>query len=106
MVHGVDELGVIEEPYQTQNDMAKKKGFVIKVQEMYKWKFLPVAKVLFCDCQWFADMLRRNPTDSRLMENFFTQTWFHLVHRILADDEVSHVGAVFLSVTKTLHKTI
>lgn len=88
-MHVVDELGIIEEPYQTQENMLKKKGFVIKVQEMYKWKFLPVAKVVFCDCQRLADMLQSDPTDVHLMANFFSNTWLHLVHRILADGEVS-----------------
>ncbi|PFX17637.1 hypothetical protein AWC38_SpisGene18024 [Stylophora pistillata] len=87
LVHCVDELGIIEEPYQTQDNMKRKKGFVIKVQEMYKWKFLPVAKVLFCDCQSLADKLQNNPTDVHLMANFFSNTWLHLVHRIVADGE-------------------
>ena len=88
-MHGVDELGIIEEPYQTQENMLKKKGFVIKVQEIYRWKFLPVAKVVFCDCQRLADKLQSDPTDVHLMANFFSNTWLHLVHRILADGEVS-----------------
>ena len=89
MVHCVDELGVLEEPYQTKDNMARKKGFVIKVQELYRWKNLPVAKVLFCDCQRFAEMLRNNSTGgTQLMGAFYSATWLHLVKRIQADQEV------------------
>ncbi len=88
MVHCVDELGIIEEPYQTPDNMARKKGLVIKVQEMYRWKNLPVAKVLFCDCQRFAEMLRNNPNGTQVMGAFFSVTWHHLVERIVADEQV------------------
>ena len=87
-IYCVDELGVIEEPYQTPETMARKKGFVIKVQEMYKWKKVPVAKVLFYDCQRFADKLRSNATAAHIMKSFFSVTWFHAVQRIVADQQV------------------
>ena len=90
MVHCFDELGIIEGPYQTSDNMARKKGLVIKVQEMYKWKNLPVAKVLFCDCQKFADMLRNDSTDKRqLMGDFYSASFAHFVQRIVADQQVS-----------------
>ena len=90
MVHCVDELGIIEEPYQTPHEIARKKGFAVKVQGIYKWKYLPVAKVLFCDFQKFADMLRNDSSDKWLIGNYFSVTWYgNLVHRIVADQKVS-----------------
>ena len=89
MIHCVEEKGIIEEPYQTPDDIVRKKGFIILVQNVCKWKNLPVAKVLFCDCQRYAAMLRSNPTDTRLLEAYFNRTVFHWVQRILADQQVS-----------------
>ena len=89
MVFCIDERGIIEEPYQTPDNMARKKGFVIIVQKLYKWKNLPFAKVLFCDCQRFAEMLRKNTTVTQLMGAYYSATWLHLVQRILADQQVS-----------------
>ena len=89
MVHCVDEPGIIEEPYYTSHDMARKKGFVVKVQEMYKWKNMPVAQVLFFDCQQFADMLRNDSTDKRLMGAFFSVSFCHFTYGIPADQQVS-----------------
>lgn len=89
MVFCVDERGIIEEPYQTPDYLAKKKGFVIIVQELYKWKNLPFAKVLFCDCHRFAEMLRNNSSVTQLMGAFFSVTWRRSVQRILADEQVS-----------------
>lgn len=90
-MHCIDERGIIEEPYQTRDNMSRKKGFVIVVQEMYKWKYLPVAKVFFCDCQRFADMLRNKSesTQMELMESFWSLTWNCVVDRIFADQQVS-----------------
>ena len=71
--------------------MSRKKGFVIVVQQLYKWRYLPVAKVLFCDCERFADMLRNKSeaTQMELMRSFWAATWLHLVDRIVADPQVS-----------------
>ena len=99
-MHCIDERGIIEEPYQTRDNMSRKKGFVIVVQEMYKWKYLPVAKVFFCDCQRFADMLRNKSERAQmeLMRSFWSATWLHLVDRIVADQQVSATSfLVFLS---------
>lgn len=49
-VYYVDEWGIIEELYDLVEDMLKKKGFVIKVKKLFKWKNLFVVKVFFCDC--------------------------------------------------------
>jgi len=87
MIHCVEERGIIEEPYQTPDDIMRKKGFIILVQNVYKWKNLPVAKVVFSDCQRYAAMLRNNPTDSRLLEAYFNRTVHHLVQRIPADQQ-------------------
>ena len=103
LVYCIDELGIIEEPYQTPDNMARKKGFVIVVQQLYKWKNLPVAKVLFCDCQRFADRLRNNLTETQmqLMRSFWSVTWFHDVDRIIADQQVRPTSfPVFLSSKK------
>jgi len=89
MIQCVDERGIIEKPYQTPDDIVRKKGFIILVQNVYKWKKLPVAKVVFSDCQRYAAMLRNNPTDSRLLEAYFNRTVLHLVQRIPADQQVS-----------------
>ena len=85
----IDELGIIEEPYLTPDNMARKKGFVIIVQKLYKWKNLPVAKVLFCDCQRFAEMLRNKTTVTQLMGVFYSATWLHGRQKIFADQQVS-----------------
>ncbi|XP_020612511.1 uncharacterized protein LOC110050878 [Orbicella faveolata] len=87
MIQCVEERGIIEEPYQTPDDIVRKKGFIILVQNVYKWKNLPVAKVVFSDCQRYAAMLRNNPTDSRLLEAYFNRTVLHLVQRIPADQQ-------------------
>lgn len=89
MIQCVEERGIIEEPYQTPDDIMRKKGFIILVQNVYKWNNLPVAKVVFSDCQRYAAMLRKNPTDSRLLEAYFNRTVLHLVQRIPADQQVS-----------------
>ena len=68
--------------------MARKKGFIIKVQEMYKWKNVPILKVLFYDCQRFAYQLRSDATVARVMSSFFKVTWLHMVERIVADQQV------------------
>lgn len=96
----LDERGIIEEPYQTPDNMSRKKGFVIVVQQLYKWRYVPVAKVLFCDCQRFADMLRNKSEGAQmgLMRSFWSATWLHLVDRIVADRQVSATSfLVFLS---------
>ena len=94
----------MEEPYQTPDNMSRKKGFVIVVQQLYKWKYLPVAKVLFCDCQRFADMLRNKSerTQMELMESFWSVTWgCDVADRIAADQQVSATSSpVFLSEKK------
>ncbi len=92
MVYCVDERAIVEEPYQTPEHMARKKGFVIIVQELYKWKNLPVAKVLFCDCHRFAEMLRNNSSGTQLMGAFVFEMWLRSVQtvvKILADEQVS-----------------
>ena len=90
MVYIVDERGIIEESYQTPDDMTNKRGFVIIVQKLYKWKHLPVAKVLFCDCQRFAELLRNDPTGgTQLIPAYFNQVFLHVIHRIPADQQVS-----------------
>ena len=88
-IYCIDELGVIEEPYQTPDTMAKKKGFGIKIQEMYKWKNVPVAKVLFYNCQRFAGELRDDARAAQTMKSFFSVIWLNAVQRIVADQEVS-----------------
>ena len=90
MIHCIDERGIVEEPYLTTESLTRKKGFVIVVQELYKWKYLPVAKVLFCDCQRFADMLRNKSesTQMELMRSFLSVTWPRDVDRIFADQQV------------------
>jgi len=89
LVYCLDERGIIEKPYQTPGNMSRKKGFVIVVQQLYKWKYLPVAKVLFCDCQHFADMLRNKSEGAQmeLMRSFWSASWLHLVDRIVADQQ-------------------
>ena len=61
---------------------------------------MPVAKVLFCDCQRFADMLRDKSVGAqmKLMSSFWSATWLHLVERIVADQQVIVASfQVFLS---------
>ena len=102
-MHCIDERGIVEEPYQTPDNMSRKKGFVIVVQQLYKWKYSPVAKVLFCDCRRFADMLRNKSesTQMELMESFWSVTWGCDVDRIFADQQVSAtLFPVFLSEKK------
>ena len=103
-LHCIDERGIVEEPYQTPDNMSRKKGFVIVVQQLYKWKYSPVAKVLFCDCQRFADMLRNKSerTQMELMESFWSVTWrCDVADGIVADQQVSAMSfPVFLSEKK------
>lgn len=82
-VHYVDERGIIEEPCAAE-DMVKKKGFVIKVEKMFKWKNLPVARVKFCDCQRFADLIRKNPGDTSLFTDYCNRIFLHRVNRLPA----------------------
>ena len=82
-IYCVDERGIIEEPYQTPDNMSRKKGFVIKVQEMYRWKNLPVAKVLFLDCQQHAEKFRNDLPAVQTLKSYFS------VERIVADPQVS-----------------
>ena len=88
-IYCIDELGIIEEPYQMPDNMARKKGFVIKVQEIYKWKNLPVAKVLFYDCQQHAEKFRNDLTAQQTLKSFFSVSWLNMVQRIVADPQVS-----------------
>ena len=87
-VHYVDERGIIEEPYDSAEDMLKKKGFVIKVEKLFKWKNLPVAKVFFCNCQRFADLIRRNPGNTQLLAEYCNRISLHKVNRLVAGQEV------------------
>ena len=87
-VHYVDERGIIEEPYDSAEDMLKKKGFVIKVEKLFKWKNLPLAKVFFCDCQRFADLIRKNPGNTQLLAEYFNRIFLHKVNRLVAGQEV------------------
>ena len=105
-MHCIDERGIIEEPYLAAKSLTRKKGFVIVVQQLYKWTYLPVAKVLFCDCQRFADMFRNKSesTQRKLMETFWSITWHCDVDRITADQQVSTMlFPVFLSERGLLH---
>ncbi|XP_027036472.1 uncharacterized protein LOC113665018 [Pocillopora damicornis] len=86
-VHYVDERGIIEEPYDSAEDMLKKKGFVIKVEKLFKWKNLPLAKVFFCDCQRFADLIRKNPGNTQLLAEYFNRIFLHKVNRLVAGQE-------------------
>ena len=87
-VHYVDERGIIEEPYDSAEDMLKKKGFVVKVEKLFKWKNLPVAKVFFCNCQQFADLIRRNPGNTQLLAEYRNRISLHKVNRLVAGQEV------------------
>ena len=89
---------MIEQPYQTPDNMANKKGFVVKVQEIYKWKNLPVAKVLFFDCQQFSEKFRNVLTAEKAMKAFLSVAWVSRVERIVADQQVSQ--CVFFKFTK------
>ena len=80
---------MIEQPYQTPDDMANKKGFVVKVQKIYKWKNLPVAKVLFFDCQQFSEKFRKVLTAKKTMDAFLFVAGFSRVEKIVASEEVS-----------------
>jgi len=99
----IDEPGIIETPYLAAESLTRKKGFVIVVQQFYKWRYLPVAKVLFCDCKRFADMLQNKSerTKKKLMESFWSVTPHCDIHTIRADQQVSETFfPVFLSEKK------
>ena len=68
--------------------MLKKKGFVIKVEKLFKWKNLPLAKVFFCDCQRFADLIRKNPGNTQLLAEYCNRIFLHKVNRLVAGQEV------------------
>ena len=88
-IYCIDERGVIEQPYQTPDNMANKKGFVVKVQKIYKWKNLPVAKVLFFDCQQFSEKFRDVLTAKETMLAFLSVAWSCRAERIVASEQVS-----------------
>ena len=69
--------------------MANKKGFVVKVQEIYNWKNLPVAKVLFFDCEQSSDKFRNVLTAEKAMKAFLSVAWFCRLEKIVADQQVS-----------------
>ena len=96
-MHFIDERGIIEEPYLAAESLTRNNGLVIVVQKLYKWKYLPVAKVLFCDCQRFADMCRNESesTQMELMKSFWSVSWSCDVHRIFADQQVSATSFPF-----------
>ena len=87
-VHYVDERGIVQEPYGSAEDMLKKKGFVIKVEKLFKWKNLPVAKAFFCDCQQFADLIRKNQGNTQLLAEYCNRIFLHKVNRLVAGQEV------------------
>lgn len=82
-IYCLDERGIIEEPYQTPNDFARKRGFIIKVLELYKWKNVPVAKVLFYDCEKYASQI--------LDEKTFPRVWRFSPLRV--PHKVERIGA-------------
>ncbi|XP_068748435.1 uncharacterized protein [Montipora capricornis] len=86
-IYCIDELGVIEKPYDTPVDMAAKRGFVIKVQEIYKWKKLPVAKVLFFDCQRFAERFSNVSTAEKTMFAFLSVALFSRKDRLVSSQQ-------------------
>ena len=88
-IYYIDERGVIEQPYATPDDMANKKGFVVKLQKIYKWKNLPVAKVLFFDCQQFSEKFRSVLTAKETMDAFLFVAGFCREERIPANQQVS-----------------
>ena len=87
-VHYVDERGIIEEPCDSVKDMLKKKGFFIKVEKLFKWKNIPLAKVFFYDCQRFADLIRKNPRNTQLLTEYLDRIFLHKVNRLVAGQEV------------------
>ena len=87
-VHYVDERGIVQEPYDSKEDMLKKKGFVIKVEKLFKWKNLPVAKVFFCDCQKFARLIRKDQGNTQLLAEYYDRILRHKVNIFSADKEV------------------
>ncbi|XP_015757152.1 PREDICTED: uncharacterized protein LOC107336599 [Acropora digitifera] len=86
-IYYIDERGVIEQPYATPDDMANKKGFVVKLQKIYKWKNLPVAKVLFFDCQQFSEKFRSVLTAKETMDAFLFVAGFCREERIPANQQ-------------------
>ena len=92
IIHCVEEREVVLSPYQTPQDISQKKGLVIKVHELYKWKHLPFAKVLFYDCERFGNSLLGHPNapeSVRIASTFFSVALFHGVHRIATDMKAS-----------------
>ena len=65
MIYCVDEQGIPEADEFAKGKL-KRKGFLIKVEKLFKWKSLPVAKVIFCDCEQFAASLDKDPRNTNL----------------------------------------
>ena len=84
-----DEQGAVEEFSENPGDYGRKKGFVVKVEEIYKWKNVPVAKVLFHDFQRFANKYRSSSTAQQTMVSFFSVLLFDAMEGIIANQEVS-----------------
>lgn len=87
-IYCIEELETIKEPYQTPADLAKKRGFILKVLGLYKWKNVPVAKVIFYDCEKYAHQIHDEGTGSRVMSSFWSVTWLNKVERIFANQQV------------------
>ena len=49
---------------------------------------MPVAKVIFYDCEKYAHQIRDESTGSRVMSSFWSVTWLSKVERILANQQV------------------
>ena len=99
-IYCIEEPETIKEPYQTPDDLAKKRGFILKVLGLYKWKNIPVAKVIFYDCEKCAHQIRDERTGSRVVSSFSSVTWLNKVERILANQQVG-CGMRFLTLTCT-----
>ena len=99
-IYCIEEPETIKEPYQTPDDLAKKRGFILKVLGLYKWKNIPVAKVIFYDCEKYAHQIRDERTGSRVVSSFSSVTWLNKVERILANQQVG-CGMRFLTLTCT-----
>lgn len=67
-----------------------KEGFIIRVEKVYLWKNLPIAKILFYDCKYYGDIIKNvaSPEASRMITSFFQVSFACQPHRILADQKV------------------
>ncbi|XP_031572249.1 uncharacterized protein LOC116306350 isoform X2 [Actinia tenebrosa] len=73
-VYALEDNPLVRAPYNTLDDIKRKKGFIIKVEKIYRWNYLPLIKIIFYDCKKYGDIMKKNPTGSEALVRSFLST--------------------------------